>query len=267
VILLGLLGCVCAAQNAPEFAPLDQWQAAVLDGDSAQLASLYSAVPPARTDTGKGDVDAAVDTAFWVGLKIHSMKVSVIQSVSPQAGYQKVLFQATARTPTRTVYLTVAQVWQMQAGGWRIIVAARDLTKLEQPLSMDQNIYPAVDAHEEIRAAERRAAKTRKRVLVVFGADWCYDCHVLDKAFHRKDIAAVLTGNYEVVHVDVGRGDKNQDLMNQYAVPMKRGIPAIAILDSGGRLLYSQRNGEWERARALGPEDLIALLRKWKPQA
>ena len=45
---------------------------------------------------------------------------------------------------------------------------------------------------------------------------------------------------------------------------MKRGIPAIAILDSSGKLLFSQRNGEWERARALGPEDLIALLRKWK---
>jgi thiol:disulfide interchange protein len=155
----------------------------------------------------------------------------------------------------------------MQGGRWRIIAAGRDITKLEQPLSVDESIYPAqANAREEIREAEKRAAKGKKRVLVVFGADWCYDCHVLDKAFHRKDIAAALTPNYEVVHVDVGRGEKNQDLMNEYGVPMKRGIPAIAILDSGGKLLYSQRNGEWERARALGPEDLIALLRKWKRQ-
>jgi len=145
--------------------------------------------------------------------------------------------------------------------------AGRDIAKLEQPLSIDESIYPAqANAREEIREAERRAAKAHKRVLVVFGADWCYDCHVLDKAFHRKDIAAALTPNYEVVHVDVGRGEKNQDLMNEYGVPMKRGIPAIAILDTSGKLLYSQRNGEWERARALGPEDLIALLRKWKRQ-
>ena len=77
----------------------------------------------------------------------------------------------------------------------------------------------------------------------------------------------MLTPNYEVVHVDVGEGDKNQDLMNQYDVPMKRGIPALAVLDANGKLLYSQKNGEFERARALGPEDLLEFLNRWKPQA
>ena len=104
-------------------------------------------------------------------------------------------------------------------------------------------------------------------VLLVFGADWCYDCHVLDRALRRPDIAPVLNANFEVVHVDVGQGDKNQDLMNDYQVPMKRGIPAIAVLDAAGKLLYSQKNGEFERARAIGPEDLLEFLNKWKPQA
>jgi hypothetical protein len=255
------------AQNAENFQPLEQWQMAILNGNPNQLMSLYSVAPPAQIDTGKGNVDASAEAAFWTGLKIRSMDIHIVQSVSPQPGIQKLLFQASARTPSRTVYVTAAQLWQMQNGGWRIIAAGRDIAKLEQPLSIDESIYPAqANAREEIREAERRAAKAHKRVLVVFGADWCYDCHVLDKAFHRKDIAAALTPNYEVVHVDVGRGEKNQDLMNEYGVPMKRGIPAIAILDTSGKLLYSQRNGEWERARALGPEDLIALLRKWKRQ-
>jgi thioredoxin 1 len=255
-----------AAQSASTFAPLEQWQTAVLNHDSAQLASLYSTSPAAQIDTGKGSVDANTDAAFWTDLKVRSMDIHIVQSASPQPGVQKLLFQAAAKTPTRTIYVTSAQLWQMQNGVWKIVAAGRDIAKLEQPLSIDENIYPAqADAHEEIREAERRAAKSHKRVLVVFGADWCYDCHVLDKALHRKDIATVLTPSYEVVHVDVGRGEKNQDLMNQYGVPMKRGIPAIAILDSTGKLLYSQRNGEWERARALGPEDLIGLLKKWKP--
>ena len=102
-------------------------------------------------------------------------------------------------------------------------------------------------------------------MLVVFGANWCYDCHVLDLAFHRPDVASVLTPNFEVVHVDVGQGDKNQDIMKQYQVPMARGIPALAVLDAEGRLLYSQRGGEFEKARSLGPEDLMAFLNKWKP--
>jgi hypothetical protein len=48
---------------------------------------------------------------------------------------------------------------------------------------------------------------------------------------------------------------------------MKRGIPAAAILDGNGKLLVSQKNGEFEKARALGPEDLLRFLNQWKPQA
>jgi hypothetical protein len=72
--------------------------------------------------------------------------------------------------------------------------------------------------------------------------------------------------NYVVVHVDVGQGEKNQDLMKQYEVPMERGIPAVAVLGADGKLLYSQKKGEFEKARALGPEDLLEFLNKWKPE-
>jgi hypothetical protein len=48
---------------------------------------------------------------------------------------------------------------------------------------------------------------------------------------------------------------------------MRRGIPAIAVLDASGKVIYSQKNGEFERARAIGPEDLLNFLNKWKPQA
>src|SRR5664280_79011 len=136
----------------------------------------------------------------------------------------------------------------------------------EVAFSTSKVIYaPGVDAHAEIKHALQLAAKGHKRVLVVFGANWCYDCHVLDLAFLRTDIAGVLQQNFEVVHVDVGEGDKNQDLMAEYQVPMKRGIPAIAVLDSNGNLLYSQKGGEFEKARALAPEDVLRFLNKWKP--
>jgi thiol:disulfide interchange protein len=123
------------------------------------------------------------------------------------------------------------------------------------------------DAHAEIREALEKATAEQKRVIVVFGANWCYDCHVLDTAFHRSDLAPILSANYEVVHVDIGKGEKNQDLMKQYEVPMKRGIPGLAVLDADGKLVYSQKNGEFENARALAPEDFLAFLNKWKPVA
>lgn len=265
-LCFAFLGTICSAQFTTSFAPLDQWQMAVLRGNTNELSSLYSVSPPAEIKTGTGEADLNAEYAFWEGLKPTTMNISIVKSGSPQPGFQGVLFQASIKSRGKTLYVTAEQIWQQQGQVWRIVAEERDIAKLEQPLSISEHIYPEGDAHAEIREALGKALKAHKRVLVVFGADWCYDCHVLDKAFQRKDIAAVLAPSYEVVHIDVGRGEKNQDLMNQYNVPMKRGIPAIAILDSSGKLLYSQKNGEWERARALGPDDLITLLRKWKTQ-
>jgi thioredoxin 1 len=268
VVLLASMG---AAQTAPSFPALARWKAAVISPKSSALEALYSNNPaPHITVVGKSsaEISAAADAEFWKGMKATQLTLKVSNSTMPQPGIQQVTFQATVRTapPGRTLYVVESQVWQQQADGWKLVAIERtDAFKLEQPMSLDVKLYPpATGAREEINHALVEAGKTRKRVLIIFGADWCYDCHVLDRALQRPDIAPTLNRNYEVVHVDVGQGDKNQDLMNQYQVPMKRGIPAIAVLDASGQLLYSQKNGEFERARAMGPEDLLEFLNKWK---
>src|ERR1035441_4638115 len=137
-----------------------------------------------------------------------------------------------------------------------------------QVINKDKDIYnESSDARAEIKESLQKAAAEHKRVIVVFGANLCYDCHVLDKAFHSPELAPVVAANYEVVHVDIGKGDKNQDLMTKYDVPMKRGIPGLAVLDPDGKLVYSQKNGEFENARALAPGDFLSFLNKWKPLA
>jgi len=147
-----------------------------------------------------------------------------------------------------------------------ITVAATSGVCVSQAAAKKKDIYSAsADARAEIKEALEKAAAEHKRVIIVFGANWCYDCHVLDKAFHSSDLAPVIAANYEVVHVDIGKGEKNQDLMTKYEVPIKRGIPGLAVLDADGKLVYSQKNGEFENARALNPEDFLAFLNKWKP--
>ena len=257
------------AQQQESFAPFEQWKSALVANNAAALRSFYSNQPAARINTTEGKIGADSEVAFWTGLKARSVAVTVMESGAPRPGLAEVMFQASVKTASskNPVNVLEDQVWQQQNGIWRLVGGKRDITKLEQPKRLDAKIYPEGDARKDVRRALESAAKSHKHVLVVFGADWCYDCHVLDKAFARPDIAGVLHGNYEVVHVDVGEGNKNQDLMNEYQVPMKRGIPAIAVLDSDGKLLYSQKNGEFERARSLGPEDLLEFLGKWKPQA
>jgi hypothetical protein len=91
---------------------------------------------------------------------------------------------------------------------------------------------------------------------------------VLDLAFQRPDIKPILAANYEVVHVDLGPDEhKNPDLVDQYQIPLNKGIPALAVAESDGKLVVSQKSGEFEDARGLTPEVLLEFLNKWKPQA
>ncbi len=266
----------CSAQSAAATAvsvPVEQWKSVLISGDPTVLRTLYSMTPATKITTPAGVIDIDADVAFWTGLKVRKLKVDITKTDSPQRDLQSVFFQAeiqsAASSPAQTVYITEGQIWQLQGEQWRMVVEQRtNPARLLQPTSTDKDIYhPGTDAHAEIKHALLEASKAHKRVIVVFGANWCFDCHVLDAAFHRADLAVVLAQNYEVVHVDVGRGEKNQDLMDEYQVPMKRGIPGLAVLDGSGKLLFSQKNGEFENARNLGPQDLLAFLKKWKPQA
>jgi hypothetical protein len=42
-------------------------------------------------------------------------------------------------------------------------------------------------------------------------------------------------------------------------------VPAVAILDANGKLLYSSGEGEFEAARKMMKKDLLAFLQHWKP--
>ena len=110
------------------------------------------------------------------------------------------------------------------------------------------------------------AAKDHKRVLLVFGGNWCYDCHVLDTTFRSKAFAPLVNANYHVIHINVGSYDTNLDLAKKYEIPLEKGVPSLAILDPDDTLVVSQKKGEFESTVRIGPEDVAEFLKKWKPQ-
>lgn len=139
-------------------------------------------------------------------------------------------------------------------------------TPLQAPAQPNPHLYRAdVNAKQEIAKATSVAGKSHKRVLLVFGGNWCSDCHVLDNAFHRPSIAPLLNSSFVVVHVDVGEYTRNLDLAAKYHIDLKKGVPSIAVLDSHGGFLYS--TSEFEKARVLSEEDVVEFLNKWKPPA
>jgi len=137
---------------------------------------------------------------------------------------------------------------------------------LAQKIQIDPNLYPPnADAHKEITNALHQAAAEHKRVILVFGYQRCGDCHVLNYRFHQEPANSIIAANYIVIHVDVGHFDKNLDLAQKYEIPLSKGVPALAVLDSNGKLLYSQKNGEFESARSMDTAPFTAFLEKWKP--
>jgi thioredoxin 1 len=274
MLSLAVLVTACApAQNAdspdPYFAPFEQWKAAVLAGDGAALRSFYSTNPPAKVSIGTVLHDASADVDFWIGLKPREVKTEAVRN-EPRHGHISYIFRAQVQPASGPLLnLTEDQSWQQQGNEWKLIDVERtDAPHLEQPANMKKDLYPVnADAHAEIHEAEAKAAAGNKRLLLVFGADWCFDCHVLDLAFHRPDVAPMLAANYEVVHVDLGPDEqKNADLVQQYQIPLNKGIPALAVAENDGRLVVSQKNGEFEDARGLTPEVLLEFLNRWKPE-
>ncbi|HLW55490.1 MAG TPA: thioredoxin family protein [Candidatus Angelobacter sp.] len=139
-------------------------------------------------------------------------------------------------------------------------------TPLQPPAQKNPQLYDTnANASDEIREAVAAGGKDHKRILLVFGGNWCLDCHVLDNAFRQPRIAPMLNSGFIVVHVDVGEYTKNLDLAAKYHVDLKKGVPSIAVLESNGGFLYS--TSEFERARVLSEEDVIEFLNKWKPTA
>jgi thiol:disulfide interchange protein len=132
--------------------------------------------------------------------------------------------------------------------------------------SAGRDIYPEpTQAKADLAAALRTAAQTHKRVLIDFGGNWCGDCQVLDIYFHNAQNLPVLEANFVLVHVNIGHMDENQDIASQYQVPLDRGVPALAVLSDKGKLLYSQRTGEFAPMRRMDAASVTSFLAQWKP--
>lgn len=130
----------------------------------------------------------------------------------------------------------------------------------------DAHIYPdPAQASADVTRALAQAAAEHKRVILDFGGNWCPDCLALSRYFHDPAIKPLLDANYVLVYVNVGRVDQNLELAKRYGIPLDKGVPALAVLDGDGRLIYSQTGGQFEDMRHLPAQAVSDFLTRWKP--
>jgi len=132
--------------------------------------------------------------------------------------------------------------------------------------SANREIYPApAQANTDLAAALKTAAATHKRILLDFGGNWCGDCQVLDLYLHDPRNRPLLEANFVLVDVNIGHMDENLDIARQYQVPVEKGVPALAVLTSQGKLLYSQKIGQFKTMRTMDSSSVTTFLAQWKP--
>src|SRR3954464_3029734 len=183
-VLAFCLAASLSGERAAEFAPFDSWRRAVISGDQKTLEELYSRHPPARilrrqTETS----DLTGEIRYWT-----SLKAAGLSSINPKLlslkvsdGKAQVVIRVDAKAGEKNVVESVAQLWVQQLDGWHIAVSqtagfgvesARTLPESAKP---NPSLYPPPDrAPSDLRAALATAGREHKRVLVVFGANWCY---------------------------------------------------------------------------------------------
>ena len=161
----------------------------------------------------------------------------------------------------RSKWLTVL----LAAGFTSILSSAQIISPRSATPYSPKHLYSeTADPAADIKAALAQARREHKRVILDFGGDWCGDCQVLYIYFHQKPNADLIAKHFIIVPIDIGQMDHNVDVAAKYKVPITKGVPALAVLDANGKLLYSQQTGQFENMRNMSVTSVTEFLNRWK---
>lgn len=118
----------------------------------------------------------------------------------------------------------------------------------------------AANAKEQVQAALQTVKGSNKLALIVFGANWCGDCKMLDMEMHQGELAKLVNDRLVVVKVDVGRFDRNKDVAERYGSIIKKGIPSVALVRADGSVAFQTDGGELADARKMGREGVTQFF-------
>tara|TARA_R110001606_G_scaffold3808_12_gene18287 strand:+ start:2118 stop:2954 length:837 start_codon:yes stop_codon:yes gene_type:complete len=128
------------------------------------------------------------------------------------------------------------------------------------PSPFDQN-YAAM---EIVDAALAEALAEEKKLLLVFGANWCHDSHGLAGHFQDPELAAMLADHYVTRFVDVGWRDQNQDVIRRFGVAALYATPMVLIIDPADETVLNRDQREaWGTAASTPVEQARTYFARW----
>jgi thioredoxin-related protein len=121
---------------------------------------------------------------------------------------------------------------------------------------------PKRDAAADIQDAIKEAQRTKKRILLEVGGQWCSWCHTLDKFFDtHSELTEFRDKNFVTVKINFSEENENKEVLARYgAIPS---YPYIFVLESDGKLLLAKDTSDLESGKSYDLEKLTAFLKQW----
>ena len=102
-----------------------------------------------------------------------------------------------------------------------------------------------------------------KQPVIIFGGNWCPDCRILEGTLAMPTIKKFIDQHYQIMHIDIGRYDRNMELMNHVNIEAKKGVPRVVILDFEKNIVNSSTSSEWTTARDRKQQEIYNYFQKF----
>jgi thiol:disulfide interchange protein len=137
-------------------------------------------------------------------------------------------------------------------------------TLQQLPVVLMQPYDEHANADAAVAAAFERAKMSHKRVLIDLGGNWCVDCVVLANFLKLPEMQRFMAAHYEMVAVDVGRFDRNQQIPSRFGITGRlKGVPALLIATPDGKLVNGNDVFATADASTMTPQVLAAYFAKY----
>ena len=120
-----------------------------------------------------------------------------------------------------------------------------EFLKMPLPLPYNGEIYSESDIERFLDSSINKL----KQPIIIFGGNWCPDCRILEGTLQLPTIKKYMDRYYRIMHVDVGRYDKNMNLISYFNIPKEEGVPRVLVFDKNKNILNMDSTKEWTTAR------------------
>lgn len=127
------------------------------------------------------------------------------------------------------------------------------------------SLYDAkADAREQVKTSTALARRDAKRVLLMFGGDWCGWCHRLHGLFASDPTISDLISNEYVLTLVDTQAPNAEELLAECRGKLEGvGFPFLTVLDGDGKIVTRQKTDPLEEGDHHDPAKVKAFLTQW----